>query len=374
SSFLRSELTGWTVNLALPRDTVDGPMRRNALLFGAVVAAAFLLSLVCARLVSRRFLQALTRLEYHVVQLAPGHVMRPPPRPGAQGNRMGEGPKPVRRGVAAAEAAAERERSLLKATVDSMPIGVLLVSPDGDVSLVNRKLLSLWDVNELHSLHDFAGISRFRRDGTPYPVSDWPVMRALRQGEVTDSEEVFHDVHGKRRCLMINAVPVRDSLGRIIAALATAYDVTEMRDAMKRQQILLDEINHRVRNTLATVQSVARLTLSSADTLDDYAAAFERRLLALSAAYNVLTDNNWQGADMRTIVERTLAPFSEAAPITVSGPSIRLTPRFTLALAAAVQELSTNAAKYGGLSTESGMVDVSWSVEDDGRIRFGWVE
>src|SRR5262249_16925166 len=156
SSFLRSELTGWTVNLALPRDTVDGPMRRNALLFGAVVAAAFLLSLVCARLVSRRFLQAPTRPRYHAVQPPPGPVMRPQPGPVAEVNRMEEALNRVGRDVAAAEAAAERERSLLKATVDSMPIGVLLVSPDGDVSLVNRKLLSLWDVNELHSLHDFA--------------------------------------------------------------------------------------------------------------------------------------------------------------------------------------------------------------------------
>src|SRR5262249_49025474 len=116
SSFLRSELTGWTVNLALPRDTVDGPMRRNALLFGAVVAAAFLLSLVCARLVSRRFLQALTGLEYHVVQLARGHVMRPQPGPVAEVNRIEEALNRVGRDVAAAQAAAERQRSPLQAT------------------------------------------------------------------------------------------------------------------------------------------------------------------------------------------------------------------------------------------------------------------
>jgi two-component sensor histidine kinase len=263
---------------------------------------------------------------------------------------------------------------LLKATVESMPIGVLLVAPDGSVSLVNQKILSLWAVDELRSLDDLNKISRFRLDGTPYPVADWPVTRALHRGEVTENEEVVHEAAGVRRHLIINAVPIRDGMGRTIAALAACYDVTDARNAMTRQQILLDEINHRVRNTLATVQSVARLTLASSDTLQDYANAFERRLVALSAAYNLLTDNNWEGADLRAIVERTLAPFSQGGRTSTSGPAVALTPKFTLALAAAVQELSTNAAKYGALSTKAGCVDVSWSVQDDGRILFRWIE
>src|ERR1700712_4789427 len=158
------------------------------------------------------------------------------------------------------------------------------------------------------------------------------------------------------------------------AAVGASYDVTEIRSAMTRQQLLLDEINHRVKNTLATVQSVARLTLSRSDTLQDYDNAFEGRLLALSAAYNLLTENNWEGAELKAIVDRTLAPFAGAGRTSVSGPVVMLSAKYTLALPAAIQELSTNAAKYGALSTRAGSVDVAWSQQNDGRVLFRWVE
>jgi two-component sensor histidine kinase len=185
---------------------------------------------------------------------------------------------------------------------------------------------------------------------------------------------VLHKVAGLTRHEMINAAPVRDGTGAVIAAVAASYDVTDVRTGMKRQQILLDEINHRVKNTLATVQSIARVSLSSATTMEDYAEAFERRLIALSGAYNLLTENNWEGADLRAIVERTLAPFARGGRTNLSGPALTLTSKLTLAMSAAVQELSTNAAKYGALSVEQGRLDVSWSRQDDSRIAFSWIE
>ena len=167
---------------------------------------------------------------------------------------------------------------------------------------------------------------------------------------------------------------MRDAAGTIIAAVNACYDVTEARTAMRRQQLLLDEINHRVKNTLATVQSIARLSRSSADTIGDYAKAFEQRLLALSGAYNLLTENNWEGADLRQIVERTLAPYGRSGQTTVEGPPLTLSQKITLALSATAQELATNAAKYGALSVKDGCVDVKWSPHEDGRVLFEWRE
>jgi PAS domain S-box-containing protein len=374
SSFLRSEQTGWSINLALPRDVVDAPMRRATLLFAGSAAAILLLSLLFARLVAARFLRALTGLEQQVAQLGHRQPIWPRPGPVAEVNRMEEVLHRVGNDIAAAEASVERERSLLRATVESMPIGVLLVGADGNAFLVNRKILELWGIEELRSLEDLDKVARFHPDGRPYSVADWPISRALRDGEVTQDELVVHEVAGTRRHMILNAVPVRDNAGHVIAAVTASYDITDLRNAMTRQQILLDEINHRVKNTLATVQSVARLTLSSSDTLQDYANGFERRLLALSAAYNLLTDNNWEGAELKAIVQRTLAPFGGATRTSISGPAITLSPKFTLALAAAVQELSTNAAKYGALSTQTGRVEVTWSLHDDGRILFCWSE
>jgi two-component sensor histidine kinase len=110
--------------------------------------------------------------------------------------------------------------------------------------------------------------------------------------------------------------------------------------------------------------------------LKDYAKSLEQRLIALSRAYDLLSENNWEGADLRLVVERTLAPFANGngARARLGGPSLALSPKLTLAMAAAVQELSTNAAKYGALSNEAGRLEVEWSRLDGGGIRFSWIE
>jgi PAS domain S-box-containing protein len=360
--------------MALPRDAVDGPWRRTSLLFAAAGLAALLASLLFARLVASRFLQALTGLERHVSQIGAARLFVPQPGPVVEVNRMEGVLHRVGMEIAEAEEAIERERSLLRATVETIPIGVLLVTANGRISLVNRKMLSLCGVDELRSLEDKALLSYFRPDGAPYAPSELPIVRALERGETTEGEEVLHAVAGVTRHEMINAAPVRDGAGAIVAAVSACYDVTEVQNVMKRQQILLDEINHRVKNTLATVQSIARVSLSSATTMEEYADSFERRLIALSGAYNLLTENNWEGADLGTIVERTLAPFARGGRTSLNGPVLTLTPKLTLALSAAIQELSTNAAKYGALSVERGRLEVAWSRQDDGRISFSWIE
>ena len=374
TSLLRSEQTGWTVNMAMPRDVLDGPIRRITFVFAGIAVVALLISLLFARLISLRFLRGLTALEAHVMQLGTTRMIDPVPGPVAEVNRMETVLHRVGTDIAAAETAVERERSLLRATVETMPIGVLLVTADGRVSLVNRKMLSLWGIDELRSLDDLARLEFVHPNGQRYAVAELPISRALDEGVTSEGEEILHATTSSGvRHEIINAAPVRDNAGRIIAALSAAYDVTDLRDAMQRQQVLLDEINHRVKNTLATVQSIARLSLSSAGNVRDYVDAFERRLIALSAAYNLLTENEWQGADVKAIIECTLAPFAGERRIAMSGPPIAISPKLTLALAAAIQELSTNAAKYGSLSVPEGTLAVTWA-RLDGRIALDWVE
>jgi two-component sensor histidine kinase len=108
--------------------------------------------------------------------------------------------------------------------------------------------------------------------------------------------------------------------------------------------------------------------------LKDYAKSFEQRLIALSNSYDLLTENSWVGVDLRKMVERTLAPFTTRGRISITGPSIVLSPKIALSLAAAVQELCTNAAKYGSLSVEKGRLDVVWSCQDRTYLSFNWIE
>jgi two-component sensor histidine kinase len=148
----------------------------------------------------------------------------------------------------------------------------------------------------------------------------------------------------------------------------------ELADALHQQQGLLDEINHRVKNTLGTVQSIARLSRASAHDLQEYAASFEERLMALSGAYNLLTHNNWIGASLEAIVSQTLAPYAGSERLEVVGEHVMLSPKAALAISAAVQELSANAAKYGAFSIPSGKLRISWTTETGGRIRLAWLE
>jgi two-component sensor histidine kinase len=374
SSFLRSNQTGWSINVALPREMVDGPFRRNILRFGAVVITTGFISLLFTRLVAARLISALASLEQQVVRLGEAKPIDPALGAVAEINRMQYVLRDVGGNIATAEEAIERERSLLEATVQTMPIGVLLVTPEGRISLVNRKMLEIWKLDDKRSIHDQNELLWQHLDGTPYQKSEWPVIQAIRFGKHIEGQEALSEVDGKICNVVINAVPVRDGMGRIIGAVSACYDVTDLRQAMNRQQILLDEINHRVKNTLAAVQSVARLSVLSATTINEYIVAFEQRLFALSAAYNLLTENNWEGVNLRTIVEQILAPYADAERVKIDGPVITLSPKLALAVAAAVQELATNAAKYGALSSAGGRIEIWWAYQDDNYITFRWIE
>ena len=166
---------------------------------------------------------------------------------------------------------------------------------------------------------------------------------------------------------------LRDGEGRLKAALHA-----EQRGA-QHQRLLIDELNHRVKNTLATVQSIATQTLRNADSNDEAYVSLETRLLALSRAHDVLTRENWEGADLIEVVAQAIAPYRGRGSerFRIDGPGVRLCPRMSLAIAMAIQELATNAVKYGALSNADGGVVIDWSVTNGvtpPRLAFRWCE
>ncbi|MCR5879404.1 sensor histidine kinase [Phenylobacterium sp. J367] len=150
-------------------------------------------------------------------------------------------------------------------------------------------------------------------------------------------------------------------------------DITERRAAEERQRLLVNELNHRVKNTLASVQSIAGQTARRATGIAQFQESFEGRLLALSRAHDVLTRQSWDKADLAEMVHKVLAPLHPGDRLAVSGPSVRLSPGQALAFAMAFHELATNAAKYGAWSVGAGRVNVDWSVEGE-RLRVVWRE
>jgi PAS domain S-box-containing protein len=152
-------------------------------------------------------------------------------------------------------------------------------------------------------------------------------------------------------------------------------DVTERRRAEQRQRILINELNHRVKNTLATVQSIASQTLRSATDLSQARASFEARLAALSAAHDLLTAQSWRGARLDEMAASALTPFEsvQRPQVTRSGPPVWLVAHRALALSLALHELATNAAKYGALAVPEGRVSLCWSLCAD-ELTFTWTE
>jgi two-component sensor histidine kinase len=153
----------------------------------------------------------------------------------------------------------------------------------------------------------------------------------------------------------------------------------EMQTALREKTILIEELNHRVKNMLATVQSVARQSLRNAATGPEGIAAFEGRLLGMAAAYDILTRQSWTHADLRDLVSEVLAPYRgpDGSRIAISGPPVCLSPPQALPVAMALHEMYTNATKYGALSNDNGRVEIHWSFDGtDGQqqLRVHWKE
>jgi PAS domain S-box-containing protein len=170
---------------------------------------------------------------------------------------------------------------------------------------------------------------------------------------------------------------VRDETGRVVHSRGVVLDITERKHWEERQQLLIHELNHRVKNTLATVQSIAFQSLRNAATTDQARRDIEGRLIALSRAHDVLTREGWEGASLREIVAQAIEPFRGLGQgrFTVEGEDLRLAPHRALALAMALQELATNAVKYGSLSTDGGQVTITSTVGGTPLLmRLVWTE
>ncbi|CAN7327070.1 PAS domain-containing protein [Phenylobacterium sp. LjRoot225] len=197
----------------------------------------------------------------------------------------------------------------------------------------------------------------------------------------TDLESEYRTItpDGETRWVLMRGRAAYDDDGQPIRMTGVSLDITARKKADEHQRLLLDELNHRVKNTLATVQSIALQSARDTDAVT-FERAFLSRIAALARAHDLLTEVAWEGADLKEVIVRTLAPHApegQAERIHLSGPRVQLGPNAAVSLTMAFHELATNAAKYGSLSVSAGRVEVRWSADslhDPAAVEIDWTE
>jgi len=190
----------------------------------------------------------------------------------------------------------------------------------------------------------------------------------------TDLESEYRTLvgDGETRWILVRGRAAYDEGGAPTRMTGVSLDITARKRADERQRLLLDELNHRVKNTLATVQSIAIQTSRTADA-PSFEQAFLSRIAALAQAHDLLTAVAWDGASLKDVIGRTMAPYvsdAQADRVSLAGPNVRLNPNAAVSLTMAFHELATNAGKYGSLSVVGGRVNVDWRVDSASNPTF----
>ena len=201
------------------------------------------------------------------------------------------------------------------------------------------------------------------------------LRQKIEQGGTTQHEIEVRASDGRALIWEINSALTLDEAGRPLGLHAIARDVTERRRTEERQRLLVNELNHRVKNTLALVQGLALQSFRDGRSIDAARAAFQERLAALAAAHDLLTRESWEGATLKQLIEGAVGHHNETERrIDAAGPDLTLGPKAAVSLVMAFHELATNAAKYGALSVPVGRVALRWELDGSGGLRLEWRE
>jgi PAS domain S-box-containing protein len=195
------------------------------------------------------------------------------------------------------------------------------------------------------------------------------LRQKIEQGGNTRHEVGVTGRDGRKMRWDNNSTLIIDRDGRPIGLLSISRDVTERRAFDERRELLIHELNHRVKNTLALVQAIAHQSFPAGSTDAGPRDEFIARLRTLARAHDLLTREQWEGVTLAELARAATASFDSGADrVLIAGPAISLCPKAAVALAMAFHELGTNAAKYGALSVDQGYVDLSWTATDDGFV------
>jgi PAS domain S-box-containing protein len=372
-----SELTGWETAVWAPRTRLEAPVRALWWTIGLTALTAFALTVALAAWLGRLIASSVGFAARAATALGEGGPLSLNRTPVTEVNTLMEG----LRGAAARRRAAEHElqtsKDRLQLAFDATRLGWWQFDPLRGMISGDARFQELFDVTtDEISIEDLMtrihpdDAERFRRNreatldlANPEPFLHHQYRVRRRDGTVrwveTDALAYFERAGRERR---------------IVSFGGTVQDITERKEREEKEHLLMREINHRAKNMLSVVESIAHQT--AARSPEDFVERFSQRVQALSANQDLLVRNEWQGVDLDDLVRAQLAHFADlvGSRVAMHGPRLRLNPASAQAIGLALHELATNAGKYGALATDTGRVDIDWRMTGGDTLEMSWTE
>jgi PAS domain S-box-containing protein len=370
-----SELTGWETAVWAPTALLEGPVRALWWTIGLTALAATALVVALASWLGRLIARSVGYAAHAATTLGRGDPLPSAETPVAEVDTlMAE----LRRAAArrhAAEQDLQASKDRLQVAFEATRLGWWQYDPRRHLALWDKRCQEIVDVpKDVAPFEDLLGQvhpddrRRFlaTREAALDPAHPRPYAceyRVIRR----DGTVRWVESHGL--AYFEGAGPER----RVVSFVGAMQDITDRKEREEKEHLLMREINHRAKNMLSVVASIAQQTASRNP--DDFVARFAERIQALSANQDLLVKSEWSGVEIADLVRAQLAHFADlsGSRIAVHGPALRLTPAAAQAIGLALHELATNAGKYGALSNDSGHVDIAWEAAGD-TLTMGWTE
>jgi PAS domain S-box-containing protein len=371
----RSELTGWETAVWASKALLEAPVRAQWRTLGVMALLAIVLVVALASWLGRTIARSVGHAARAAIALGEGGPMPLSGPPVAEVDTlMGE-----LRGAAARRQAAEdllrQSKDRLQLALNAAQLGWWQYDPRRRVVSGDARSQEIFDVTA-----DATAIDEIKKRVHPDDAERlWTVRETALDPADPKPQAIEFRLQresGEVRWLEVHWLAYFEGAGRdgpSASVVGTVADITERREREEKEHLLMREINHRAKNMLSVVDSIAHQTATRSP--EDFIERFSERIQALSANQDLLVRNEWNGVEIKDLARAQLAHFADliGSRITVHGPKLRLNPASAQAIGLALHELATNAGKYGALSTDVGRVDIRWGIDGD-TLAMSWTE
>jgi PAS domain S-box-containing protein len=373
----RPKGANWGIAVAFPVSVAERRLRQSLWLGGGAIVLVGALAAAAALLFGRELTRPLAAAAAGAGALGRGETLVLRYSRLKEANAVNDALKRARDDLDGASVALRASEEQLRTAAEAAQFGAHEYDVAADRTHRSPQLLQIFGAGEVGPPTFESGLAFVHPD-------DREATRFAKQQILLGRDEHYEVEYrilrpdGQVRWVMDRGRVTRDGDGRALRVVGVVLDITRLKEAEQRQRLLFDELNHRVKNTLAIVQSLAQQTVRTKPDPREFATAFQARLASLAKAHSLLTHDSWRGAALHDIASTAMAAFiDEGRRIHIAGDPVTVPASTTITLSLMLHELATNAAKYGALSVATGRLSIEWSVAEAGSaatIELCWKE